>query len=108
MAFATECRQEIPSPFEEGAHLTAAYGHERVLDAATRLIASLLPDGTINVVSPGIDMEIGQLDGADSDALDRTVAELDVYTITVRARRDILAATWESSHSLPRPPCSPA
>ena len=76
--------------------LTAAYGHQRVLlGAATRLIASLLPDGTINVVKPGIDMEIGQLDGADSDALDRTVAELDVHPITVRARRDILAAMWE-------------
>jgi 2-dehydropantoate 2-reductase len=75
--------------------LTNAFGQDRVLGAATRLIASLLPDGTVNVVTHGIAMELGQLDGATSDALDRTVAAFDVDTIAVRARRDILAAMWE-------------
>jgi 2-dehydropantoate 2-reductase len=75
--------------------LTAAFGQDRVLGAATRLVASLLPDGTINVVVAGIDMQIGQLDGARSDALDRTAAALDVPGITVTVRDDIIAAMWE-------------
>lgn len=89
--------------------LTAAFGRDRVLGGATRLVTSLLPDGTVDVVIPGIDIQIGQLDGAGSDALDRTVAELDVDTVTVRARGDIIAARCgRSSPSSPRPPCSPA
>jgi len=75
--------------------LSAGFGQDRVLGAATRLIASLLPDGTVNVVTPGIEMEIGQLDGAGSDALDRTVAELRAHAVAVRARGDILAAMWD-------------
>ncbi len=75
--------------------LAAAFGRERVLGAATRLVASLLPDGAINVVIPGIQMEIGRLDGGDSDALDRTAAALDVDGISVTLYSDIIAAMWE-------------
>jgi 2-dehydropantoate 2-reductase len=75
--------------------LTAAFGQDRVLGAATRLVTSLLPDGTINVAMPGIEMEIGQLDGADSAELDRVVADLSVPNIAVSVRRDIIAAMWE-------------
>lgn len=75
--------------------LTAAFGTRAVLGAATRLAASLLADGTINVVAPGIEMEIGQLDGGVSDALDDTAAALDVDGISVRVRRDVIAAMWE-------------
>jgi len=75
--------------------LTAAFGQDRVLGAATRLATSLLPDGTINVVTPGIEIQIGQLDGAGSAALDRVVAELSVHNIAVTVRRDIIAAMWE-------------
>ena len=75
--------------------LAAAFGHDRVLGAATRLVASLLPDGTIDVVTPGVEMQIGQLDGAGSAALDRVVAELSVQNIAVTVRADIIAAMWE-------------
>lgn len=75
--------------------LTAAFGQDRVLGSTTRLATSLLPDGTIDEIAPGIQMEIGQLDGGDSDQLDRTVAELDVPNIDVTVRRDVVAAMWE-------------
>src|ERR1700736_1528428 len=44
---------------------------------------------------PEIHMEIGQLDGAGSAALDRGVAELQVPNITVAIRPDIVAAMGE-------------
>jgi len=75
--------------------LTTAFGQERVLGAATRLIASLLPDGTVNVLTRGIQMEIGQLDGGGSDALDRTASALDVRQISVAVRSDVIAAMWD-------------
>jgi 2-dehydropantoate 2-reductase len=75
--------------------LTAAFGQDRVLGATARLAASLLPDGTIDVFAPGIHMELGQLDGGDSDALDNTVAELDVDNVAVTLRSDVISAMWE-------------
>jgi 2-dehydropantoate 2-reductase len=75
--------------------LTAAFGGERALGAATRLVASIATDGTIAVVVPGIDMQIGLVDGGTSDALDRTRAELDVPDISVTIRDDVVAAMWE-------------
>jgi 2-dehydropantoate 2-reductase len=75
--------------------LTAAFGPDRALGAATRLVASQLPDHTINVIVPGIQMEIGQRDGAGLDALEHTAAELGVPNIDVTIRDDILAAMWE-------------
>lgn len=75
--------------------LTAAYGQDRVLGAATRLVTSLRPDGTIDVVAPGIEIQVGQLDGAGSAELDRVVAELSVHNIAVTVRPDIIAAMWE-------------
>ena len=74
--------------------LTAAFGRDRVLGAATRLATSLLPDGTVDVVTPGVEIGIGQLDGAASAAL----------TCGGRAqgaqhrrdgRLDIIAGMWE-------------
>jgi 2-dehydropantoate 2-reductase len=74
--------------------LSAAFG-PRALGAATRLVASMSADGTIDVVAPGIDMQIGPLDGADSDALTRTRAELETPDIAVTIRADVVAAMWE-------------
>jgi 2-dehydropantoate 2-reductase len=74
--------------------LTASFGNERVLGATTRLVTSLLPDGTINEVTGGIDMQIGQLDGGSSDALDRTVAALSVPNIAVTVSSDVITAMW--------------
>jgi hypothetical protein len=53
------------------------------------------PDGSIEVVTPGIDMQIGQLDGSRSLALDRAAAQLDVANIAVTIRSDVIAAMWE-------------
>ena len=75
--------------------LTAAFGQDRVLGATARLAASLLPDGTIDVLAPGVHMELGQLDGGHSDALDDTAAELDVDNVAVTLRSDVINAMWE-------------
>jgi 2-dehydropantoate 2-reductase len=75
--------------------LTAAFGQDGVLGATTRLAASLLPDSTIDVVLPDVQVELGQLDGGDSDALDNTVAELDVDNVAVTVRGDVISAMWE-------------
>ena len=75
--------------------LAAAFGPQRALGAATRLVASMSADGTIGVVVPGIDMQIGLVDGGRSSALDRTRTELDVPDISVTIRDDVVAAMWE-------------
>jgi 2-dehydropantoate 2-reductase len=75
--------------------LTAAFGRQRVVGAATRLAASMSADGTIEVVVPGVDMQIGLLDGGDPDALDRTRAELEVPDISVKIRDKVVGAMWE-------------
>jgi 2-dehydropantoate 2-reductase len=75
--------------------LTAAFGPQRVLGAATRLVASTSADGTIEVVVPGIDMQIGLLDGGDRDALEATRAELEVPDISVKIRDNVVGAMWE-------------
>jgi len=75
--------------------VTAAFGPQRVLGAATRLVASMSADGTIEVVVPGIDMQIGLLDGGDRDALEATRAELAVPDISVKIRDNVVGAMWE-------------
>lgn len=75
--------------------LTTAYGTSRVLGATTRLITSQLPDGTIDVVTPGVRMEIGALDGRHTGAVETAVAELRASTVEVSVRDDILDAMWE-------------
>ncbi|MFG1935126.1 ketopantoate reductase family protein [Mycobacterium sp. NPDC048908] len=74
--------------------LAAAFGR-RALGAAARLHASLAADGVIDVVTPGIDIQLGALDVDDADGLGRTRAELEVPDIAVAAREDILGAMWE-------------
>ncbi len=39
--------------------LTAAFGRQRALGAATRLVASMSADGIIEIVQAGVDMQIG-------------------------------------------------
>jgi len=53
------------------------------------------PRGTFDVLAPGVHMELGQLDGGHSDALDNTVAELDVDNVAVTLRSDVISAMWE-------------
>lgn len=76
--------------------LVDAFGPERVLGAATRLVTSMTQDGVIEVVTPGIEMQIGQLDGsAASTALQETARQLDVANIEVTIRSDVVMAMWE-------------
>jgi 2-dehydropantoate 2-reductase len=75
--------------------LTAAFGQDLVFGADAKLATSMLSDNTIEEVAPGIQVEIGQLDGGRSAALSHTVAELDVANITVTIRDDPVAAMWE-------------
>lgn len=75
--------------------LAAEFGRQRALGAATRLAASASPDGTVVVVVPGIDMQVGLLDGGTSDALERTRSELDVPGLDISISDDIDAAMWE-------------
>lgn len=75
--------------------LTAAFGDDSVLGAAARLATSLLPDGTIEEVIPGVQLQIGTLDGAHPDTLDRVVAELGVPHVAVTIVPDVLMAMWE-------------
>ena len=63
--------------------LTAAFGQELVFAAQAKLTTPMLSDNTIEEVAPGIQVEIGQLDGGRSQALSHTVAELDVQNIAV-------------------------
>jgi 2-dehydropantoate 2-reductase len=75
--------------------LSAAFGEQVVLGAAVRLATSMLADGTIDVVAPGIDLELGQLDGRTSAIFDAVVREFRVDSVTVNERPDMIAAMWE-------------
>src|ERR1700753_140433 len=75
--------------------LTAAFGEQVVLGAAIRLATSMLADGTIDIVAPGIDLELGQLDGGTSALFDAVVREFSVDDVAVHARADMVAGMWE-------------
>jgi 2-dehydropantoate 2-reductase len=75
--------------------LTDAFGRDVVFGADAKLATSMLPDNTIQEIAPGIQVEIGQLDGDRSEALSRTATELDVDNIAVTIRDDVVAAMWE-------------
>jgi 2-dehydropantoate 2-reductase len=75
--------------------LSAAFGEEVVLGATVRLAASLLADGTIDVVAAGINLELGQLDGKTSAIFDAVVEAFRVDNVTVHVRPDVIAAMWE-------------
>jgi ketopantoate reductase len=88
--------------------LTAAFGAQHVLGAATRLIASMSDDGTIAVVVPGIDMQIGLVDGGDTEGVARTLAELETPDIAVPSAMTSSRPCGRSSRSSPRRQRSPA
>jgi len=75
--------------------LSAAFGDEVVLGGAERLATSMLADGTIDEVAPGIDLELGQLDGKTSALFDAVVQQFRVDDVTVRVRADMVEAMWE-------------
>jgi Ketopantoate reductase PanE/ApbA len=63
--------------------LTAAFGEQAVLGASVRLATSMLADGIIDEVAPGVDLEVGQLDGGTSDVFDAVVHQFRVDNIAV-------------------------
>lgn len=75
--------------------LTAAFGEQAVLGAAARLATSMLADGIIDEVAPGVDLEVGQLDGGTSDIFDAVVQQFRVDNVAVRVRSDMVAGMWE-------------
>jgi 2-dehydropantoate 2-reductase len=75
--------------------LTAAFGEQAVLGAAVRLATSMLADGVIDEVAPGVALEVGQLDGGTSDIFDAVVQQFRVDNVAVRVRSDMVAGMWE-------------
>jgi 2-dehydropantoate 2-reductase len=75
--------------------LTTAFGERAVLGAAARLATSMLADGVIDEVAPGVDLELGQLDGGTSEVFDAVVRQFTVDNVAVRVRSDMVAGMWE-------------
>lgn len=79
------------------AHLAAlrhAFGPDAVLGAAAKLATSLLPDGTIAEVAPGVQLEIGVLDGSQPGEISAIADEFDVDGIAVSVSDDVAVAMW--------------
>lgn len=79
------------------AHLDAlvgAFGPEAVLGATVRLGATLLPDGTVDEIVPGVALELGRLGGSHDDALAAVRDELSVDGVTVTLVDDVRQAMW--------------
>jgi 2-dehydropantoate 2-reductase len=80
------------------AHLTtliAAFGEDAVLGATAKLATSLLPDGTIEEVVPGVQLEIGSLDGSQSRDISSIATEFEVDGISVSMTNTVRVAMWE-------------
>ncbi len=75
--------------------LIAAFGEQAVLAAAVRLATSMLAEGLIDEVAPGVDLEVGQFDGGTSDIFDAVVHQFRVDNVAVRVRSDMVAGMWE-------------
>ncbi|MET0896810.1 MAG: 2-dehydropantoate 2-reductase [Mycobacterium sp.] len=74
--------------------LAEKFGSARVVGAAARMATSLAGDGIVDVISPGVALEIGSLRGTSSEALSALVAELTVDGVDVEIRDDIELALW--------------
>ncbi|GHH80219.1 2-dehydropantoate 2-reductase [Streptomyces sulfonofaciens] len=84
-------------PFLNGmAHMDALTGRfgTAVLGGTLKVAAQLGDDGTVVLMAPGIRIEVGELDGADTPRLGTVVAALDVPGIEVHGRSDIVDAMW--------------
>lgn len=77
------------------ATLVDAFGDGTVLGAAAKLATSMLPDGLIDEVAPGVQLEMGQLDGSRSAELDRLATEFAVAGISVMVSNAIRMVMWE-------------
>lgn len=75
--------------------LVAAFGDDAVLGATAKLATSLLPDGTIEEVVPGVQLEIGSLDGSQSVDVSSTATEFAVNGISVSTTNTVRVAMWE-------------
>lgn len=75
--------------------LIDAFGEDVVLGAAAKLATSLLPDGTIDEVAPGVQFDIGGLDGLDSVETNRVAGAFAVTGIAVSVSNSIRMVMWE-------------
>lgn len=75
--------------------LADAFGEDVVLGAAAKLATSLLPDGTIDEVAPGVQFDIGALHGLDSVENNRVADEFAVTGIAVTVSNSIRMVMWE-------------
>ena len=84
-------------PFLNGmAHLDALAGAfgTAVLGGVLRVMTDLDGDGTIRVLAPLFEVELGELDGARSDRADRLAAAFRTAGADVAVRTDIVGAMW--------------
>lgn len=75
--------------------LIAEFGEDAVLGATAKLATSLLSDGTIEEVVPGVQLELGSLDGSQSGHIRSLATEFAVDGITVSTTTTVRAAMWE-------------
>lgn len=75
--------------------LTAVFGDDAVLGATAKLATSLLPDGTIEEVVPGVQLEIGSLDGGRFGDISVVAKEFAVDGISVSTTNTVRVAMWE-------------
>jgi 2-dehydropantoate 2-reductase len=84
-------------PFLNGmAHLDALAGAfgTAVLGGVLRVMTDLDGDGTIRVLAPLFEVELGELDGSRSDRADRLAAAFRTAGADVAVRTDIVGAMW--------------
>jgi 2-dehydropantoate 2-reductase len=84
-------------PFLNGmAHLDALAGvfGTAVLGGVLRVMTDLDGDGTIRVLAPLFEVELGELDGSRSDRADRLAAAFRTAGADVAVRTDIVGAMW--------------
>ncbi|GHJ39735.1 ketopantoate reductase family protein [Streptomyces sp. TS71-3] len=84
-------------PFLNGmAHMDALTGRfgTAVLGGTLRVAVQLGGDGTVVQLAPGVQIEVGELDGADTPRLGTVVGALDVPGVDVGGRGDIVNAMW--------------
>lgn len=74
--------------------LTQAFGDVRTVGAAARMATSLASDGIVDVISPGVELQLGTLDDAPPESLSPLVSEFTVPGVDVGVVDHIRDALW--------------
>ena len=77
------------------ARLTEEFGSSRVVGAAARMVTSMAGDGIVDVISPGVALQVGSLSGTASEALAALAGELTVDGVDVEISDDIEHTLWD-------------